>query len=91
MKNQDPAPIEQEEDQFKVYTSTIILKAKPMTKHEYFKSKGEEISQFNEDKDGYLVVQLFNSTCWLPKEEFDGNYKELTVLELELISSKRLK
>lgn len=70
-----------QDSEFKLYTRTIFLKAKLMTKEEAIKSNviNSTFSQFykNWGTDGYCVLLDNNKMDWIPKDYFEKYYKQV--------------
>ena len=69
------------DNEFKAYTRTVFLKAKPMTKDEAIKSNiiNSNYSPFykNWGDDGYCILFDNNKMDWMPKDYFEQNYKQV--------------
>jgi len=69
----------------KQYIGAKILKAEPMTSHEWvLESTGEKA--VTDDAPGYKVIYPDNYTSWSPKEVFENAYREITPGEFEIIA-----
>lgn len=75
-----------EEDVFKVYIGTKIIKAKPMVKAAFDRMKGTACIVSNTEE-GYLVEYEDGYKSWSPKDTFERCYRELSVSEQALMVS----
>lgn len=73
-----------EQNQFKSFIGSKIIKARPMTHFDFLKLKGKEIPD-HEDQNGYLVEYQNNYQSWSPKNIFDNAYREILPSEKDLI------
>ena len=64
----------------KVYIGTKIIKAFPMSECEWLESKGEDVSN-RDNQHGYCVTYEDGYKSWSPKATFEHAYREVSFSE----------
>ena len=67
----------------KAYISSKVVQARPMTSEE-FGEKVRAIPNLRGTVDGYYLLYPDGYPSWIPKEEFERVYRELSRGELQL-------
>jgi len=70
----------------KTYIGTKVIKAEPMTEHDFISDGGQKaVDGTRANRPGYKVVYPNGYVSWSPKDVFENAYREISNSEMNLI------